>query len=356
MTLVALSHGYPPLWNMGGEVSLHRTLIAAHGDKHVLTKTDKPYIFEGVQVENINADDVLNIRTNPEPIAQQLRALNASMVIGQNELSLAAVKAARVVGAVPVVSVHTPPRYGRGIADGMYETDYAIYNTRTSAIEWGEPNALVVHPPISPLPSKTLTGGDAYTLLSSLVNKGVSVVLELAQRYPDQRFIIVRSPAEPTHGLPDLEDRVAKLPNVELHPRVAPEEVEKYFKQTRILLVPSRYETYGMSTIEAAGYGIPTVHVDTPHVREGIGEGAILVPPMNADATAAGIDTIEKNYELYSLNARKRAEWLHVRQQIELERFAEFVDTAQRLDQKSLYARQKAMALVVRRIRNGQYR
>lgn len=341
---------------MGGEVSLHRTLIAANGDKYVLTDTKKPYEFEGVQVKQIDAKNVLDIKTDPNPIAKQVKNLNGRMVIGQNELSLAAVRAANGARAVSVVSVHTPPRYGRNLAEAMYETEYAIYNTHTSAVEWGEPNALVVHPPISPLPSKTYTKGDAYTLLSSLRNKGVEVVLDLAKMYPDQRFIIVRSPAEPTHGLPDIEDRVAKLPNVELHPRVAPEEVEKYFKQTRILLVPSRYETYGMSAIEAAGFGIPTVHVDTPHVREGIGDGAILVPPMNAQATAAGIDTIEKSYDLYSLNARKRAEWLHVRQQIELERFAEFVDNAPKLTERELYARQKAVSLIVRRVRNGQYR
>lgn len=356
MTVVALSHGYPPLWNMGGEVSLHRTLIAARGDKHVLTKTDKPYVFEGVSVSQIDAVNVLDIQTDPNPIAHQLESLNARVVIGQNELSLAAVKSARSVNAVPVVSVHTPPKYGRNLAEAVYEADYAIYNTRTAAIEWGEPNALVVHPPISPLPQDTFTKGDAYTMLSSLRNKGVEIVLELAKRYPDKRFIVVRSPAEPTHGLPDLEERAKALPNLELHPRVPPEEVEKYLKQTRILLVPSRYETYGMSTIEAAGYGIPTVHVDTPHVREGIGEGAILVPPLNADATAAGIETIEKSYDLYSLNARKRAEWLHVRQQIELEQFADFVDNVQLLDQQSLYARKKALSNIIRRVRSGQYR
>jgi glycosyltransferase involved in cell wall biosynthesis len=238
----------------------------------------------------------------------------------------------------------------------MYETDYAIYNTRTAAEQWGEPNSLVVHPPISPLPKNTYTKGDAYTVLSSLINKGVEVVLALAAMYPDQRFIIVRSPAEPTHGLKDIEERVAKLPNVELLPRVAPEEVEKYLKQTRILLVPSRYETYGMSAIEAAGYGIPCVHVDTPHVREGIGDGAILVPPMNVQATAAAIETIEKDYDLYSLNARKRAEWLHVRQEIELARFADFIENATKLNQKELYDRQKAIGSIIRRVRTGQFR
>lgn len=352
MSIVAVTHGYPPLWNMGGEVSLHRTLIEARGDKYVLTNTDKPYTFEGVHVQQINAPNVLDIRTDPGPIARQLKELDAKAVIGQNELSLAAVKAARVIGAASIVNVHTPPRYGRNLADAMYETDYAIFNTYTSAVEWGEPKALVVHPPINPMPSDTKTGGDAYTVLSSLRNKGVEVVLSLAKIYPDKRFIIVRSPAEPTHGLPDIEQRVANLPNVELHPRVPPEEVHKYLKQTRILLVPSRYETYGMSTIEAAGYGIPTVHVDTPHVREGIGDGAILVPPMDVAATAAGIDTIEKNYALYSLNARKRAEWLEVRQQIEMERFAEFMDNIKPLSEKERYARQKAIGTIIRRTRN----
>ena len=337
---------------MGGEVSLHRTLVEARGDKFVLTATDAPYTFEGINVEKIDASNVLDIRTDPGPIAKQLKQLDATVVVGQNELSLAAVKAARVVGAASVVNVHTPPRYGRGIADAMYETDYAIYNTYTSAVEWGEPKALVVHPPINPMPSDTKTGGDAYTVLSSLRNKGVEVVLRLAKMYPDKRFIIVRSPAEPTHGLPDIEARVEALPNVELHPRVPPEEVYKYLEQTRILLVPSRYETYGMSTIEAAGYGIPTVHVDTPHVREGIGDGAILVPPMDVAATAAGIDTIEKNYALYSLNARKRAEWLEVRQQIEMERFADFMDGLKPLTEKERYARQKSIGTIIRRVRN----
>ena len=325
-TVVALSHGYPPFWNMGGEVSLHRTMLAVPGPKYVLTGTEQDYTFEGVAAKKINTPDVLDIMANPLPIAEQLMEINADVVIGQNELSLPAVKAAQLSGAVSIVNVHTPPRYGGTIREAMVATDYAIYNTKTSAIEWGEPNALVVHPPINAVPDHLLQDGDAYTLLSSLTNKGVTVVLELARRYPNKRFIIVRSPAEPTHGLPDIEERVAKLPNVELHPRVPPEEVHKYLAQTRILLVPSRYETYGMSGIEAAGYGIPCVHVDTPHVREGIGDAAVLVPPLDINATARAIDIIENNYYEYSVKARERAEWLQNRQVEELKNFAEFIE------------------------------
>lgn len=330
MNIVALSHGYPPLWNMGGEVSLHRTMVALNGNKFVLTSTSEPYTFEGVQAINIDTPDVLNIYADPNPIANQLAALDANVVIGQNELSLPAVLAANKIGAVSMVNIHTPPKYGRTVNESMRFADYAIYNTRVAAEEWGEPDGLVVHPPISPLPDQLLTGGDAYTLLSSLLNKGVEVVLKLAEKYPDQRFIIVRSPAEPTHGLKDIEEKVARLPNVELRPRVAPEDVINYLRETRILLVPSRYETYGMSAIEAAGYGIPCVHVDTPHVREGIGEAAVLVPPLNVEATDKGIKAIEKDYEAYSANARLRAEWLSHRQDVELEMLADFISTVEK--------------------------
>jgi glycosyltransferase involved in cell wall biosynthesis len=336
---------------MGGEVSLHRTLQAINGDKFVLTATDEPYTFEGIDVQQIDASNVLDILSDPRPIAKQLTSFNAKVVIGQNELSLAAVNAAKIANAISIVSVHTPPQYGGGIKHAMLEADYAIYNTKTSAEQWGEPNALVIHPPISPLPSNTKASGDAYTVLSSLKNKGVETVLELAKMYPNKRFIIVRSPAEPTHGIHNLEERASQLPNVELHPRVSPEEVYKYLEQTRILLVPSRYETYGMSAIEAAGYGIPCVHVDTPHVYEGIGEGAILVPGLNKDATAAAIDIIEKNYEIYSLNARKRAEWLHVRQDIEFIRLAEFMDNIVKPLENKKLIRSRSVKIALRAAR-----
>jgi glycosyltransferase involved in cell wall biosynthesis len=212
----------------------------------------------------------------------------------------------------------------------VVNADYAIYNTETSAKQWGEPSDIVLQPPISKLPDKTFGDGDAYTLLSSLTNKGVEVVIKLAKQYPNKRFIVVRSPADPTHGLKNIEEITSQLDNLELHPRVAPEEVHKYLKQTRILLVPSRYETYGMSAIEAAGYGIPSIHVDTPHVREGIGDAAVLVPPMNLERTANGIELIEKDYEKYSLNSRARAEFLTARQEAELEKFSDFINNVKK--------------------------
>jgi hypothetical protein len=342
MTIVALSHGYPPFWNMGGEVSLHRSLAAMKGKKIVLTKIEESYSFEGIEVKKIHTPDVLNINANPAPIIRQLQELNAKIVIAQNELSLVGVLAAKEMGAISIVNVHTPPRYGRNIRQAVVYSDYAIYNTQTSARLWGEPNALVLHPPIKNIKSDVTFNGDAYTCLSSLKNKGVEVMLSLAEKYPNKRFIIVRSPAEPTHGIPDLEERASRLPNVELHPRVKPEDVHKYFEQTRILLAPSSYETYGMSAIEAAAYGIPSIHVDTPHVREGIGDAAILISPLSVEEAANGIDLIESNYDSYRAKAKERSKWLLERQELELEKLATFIEDLKPPKDNSL--RYKAVA------------
>jgi len=336
MRIVALTHGYPPLWNMGGEVALHRSLLALVDAGHevtVLTRTSSPYVWEGVVVEDIDTPDVLDVRADPTPIAKQLKEVGADVVIAQNELSLPGVLAARSARIPSIVGVHTPPRYGAAIREGVKQADACVFNTRAAAGEW-RARGIVLHPLIdfSGLPEAwRAPEGRAYTVLSSLVNKGVTVVLELAKRLPEQPFIIVRSPAEPTHGLEDLEERAASLPNVELAPRVHPRVVaERYLSRTRILLVPSRYETYGMSAIEAAARGIPSVHVDTPHVREGIGTSAWLVPPLDVEATRASIDAIEANYEAASRLAFTRAQTLATRQEEELEGWVSFVERLRR--------------------------
>lgn len=326
--LVALTHGYIGDHPLGGEVSLHRTLVAAQRPTLVLTRTPNPYTVDGVRVEQIATTDVLNVNADPEPIAEQLRQAGATAVMAQNELSMPAVLAARMLGIPSIVSVHAPPKYGRNIAAAVSAATHRVYNTNTAMTEWRQPG-IVLHPP-TPTPTTIRhpkPAGDAYTLLSNLANKGVAVVLDMAERMPKQRFIIVRSPAEVTHGLPNFDERASALPNVEVMPRVTPDKVGAYLEQTRILLAPSRYETYGMSAIEAAQHGIPTVHVDTPHVREGIGDAAELIRPLHLDDTMTAVARIEADYTARSRLAHARAIYLACRQQLELEAWARFLDT-----------------------------
>jgi len=149
----------------------------------------------------------------------------------------------------------------------------------------------------------------------------------LARRRYDQRFIIVESPAHLTHGDPDFWRQAEKFDNVEIWPRLHPDEMGRLWAETRVLLVPSRYETYGMAAMEAAWHGIPSVHVDTPHVREGICTAARLLKSTKFDELDHALTEVELEYELWSDRAFDRVGSLAQREKDELARFAAGVAT-----------------------------
>ena len=85
-------------------------------------------------------------------------------------------------------------------------------------------------------------------------------------------------------------------------------------------------ETYGMSAIEAAGYGNPTVGITNAHVMEGIGEAQYGTSPLSVEETRAGIAAIEAHYAMWSTKARARAEAIMERQTRELTALPEWIN------------------------------
>jgi len=202
-----------------------------------------------------------------------------------------------------------------------------LYNTEAARKKWRDPRGWLLHPPVG-LPSPIPDGPhNARTLTSSLLNKGAARVLKLATQRHDQRFIIVESPAHPTHGDPLFWEQVEKLDNVEVWPRLHPDEMGRLWAETRVLLVPSRYETYGMAALEAAWYGIPSVHVDTPHVREGIGTAALLLKTTTLDELDHALTEVEIEHDVWAERAYDRVSSLAQREADELARFAAGVAT-----------------------------
>src|SRR5690606_36939471 len=115
------------------------------------------------------------------------------------------------------------------------------------------------------------------------------------------------------------------LPNVEVWPRLEPGEMGRLWAETKVLMVPSRYETYGMSAVEAAHHGIPSVHVDTIHVREGIGDAARLLKDQSWEELGRAVRDVIAHFNHWSSSARDRAEFLLRREREELAAFREAV-------------------------------
>jgi hypothetical protein len=88
-----------------------------------------------------------------------------------------------------------------------------------------------------------------------------------------------------------------------------------------VLLVPSRYETYGMAALEAAWHGIPSVHVDTPHVREGIGTAARLLKTTRLEELDHALTEVEIEHDVWAERAYERVSSLAERESGELAAF-----------------------------------
>jgi hypothetical protein len=93
--------------------------------------------------------------------------------------------------------------------------------------------------------------GDCITLINANQNKGVHQFMSLARAMPDRKFLGVL----PYYG----ERQVPPAPdNVEWVK--FDDDIRNILKRTRILLVPSYYESFGRVAVEAMINGIPTLY------------------------------------------------------------------------------------------------
>ena len=316
MTLTAFLHGYPPGWSMGGEVSTHRTLREVPGTVVFTGSTEQEYELDGVRVLPSWGPSITDIMAAS-------RLVDAKVLFAHSTLSLATVRAARSLKIPSLLAVHAPRRHALDIRQSARLATTRIYNTEEARRDWRDPRGLVLHPPVGPEPKDVAhSTGNAITMTSSLRNKGAERALALARIMPEQRFILVESPAHVTHGDPDFWEQAAAIPNVEVWPRLHPDEMGRLWAETRVLIVPSNYETYGLSALEAAWHGIPSVHVDTGHVREGIGTAARLLRTRGIGELCSAVEEVLLGYESWSDRARRRVEALSERESRELAAFA----------------------------------
>lgn len=102
------------------------------------------------------------------------------------------------------------------------------------------------------------------TMVSPCPEKGLCILLKLAQMMPETKFLAVRTGAwtKAWH-----EQALKKLPNVTV--RAAAEAVDEFFRGTRVLLAPSLFqEAFGLCVLEAQLRGIPVVSTGTCGLAE----------------------------------------------------------------------------------------
>lgn len=134
-------------------------------------------------------------------------------------------------------------------------------------------DGIVVRPPVQSVDVKS---GQHVTLVNVTPEKGSKTFYELAERMPDIKFLAV--------GGGYWKDKQIKtdLPNVTYIENTDDMEKDVYSK-TRVVLMPSIYESWGMVAAEAMQSGIPTIAHPTKGLVENLGNAGVFVDRDDID-------------------------------------------------------------------------
>jgi glycosyltransferase involved in cell wall biosynthesis len=138
------------------------------------------------------------------------------------------------------------------------------------------------------------------TLINTNENKGGKIFEEIARQMPNKRFLGVLGSYD--------EQLDSKLPNLKLVPNTS--NINQYYRQTRILLMPSEYESWGRTATEAMCSGIPVICSEAEGLKENCGTAGIYI--KNRNEIKSWVNAInrlddKKAYEEASRKAKARS-------------------------------------------------
>jgi glycosyltransferase involved in cell wall biosynthesis len=158
--------------------------------------------------------------------------------------------------------------------------------------------------------------GEYITLINANQNKGVHIFIDLAKRLPHLKFLGVR----PYYGETNVPPYPANVDWVYFD-----DDIRNIFRKTRILIMPSYYESYGRVAIEAMINGIPVLYSkpalksvypggSTEGIQSWIGDAAIACSREEPTDWVAALTMLQdsEKYKEWSEKGRAHIESMNV--------------------------------------------
>lgn len=319
-----MAHAYVPYHNAGAETTMHAELrhLVKRGHKvDVLLSRSREDITDrlnGPPAECTYEVDGVTVhphRSNGDPFRWFGTADNRpDIVIAHLENTLRAAALCDIHQIPMVHLIHNTHEFNKG-ALRRGPSQLAVFNTYWMLRDYKTyfgfhglpmPPHTVVLPPVN-YAEYAGEPGDHITLINLNEAKGGEVFWALAARHPRAKFLAVKG----AYGEQIVPDEIPA--NVEVLEHMAPARMrEAVYARTKVLLMPSSYESYGRTGVEAACSGIPTVAHPTPGLREALGDAGYFADRDDLDAWSRAIGQLvdPRTYPGASAAARAHAQAL----------------------------------------------
>lgn len=264
VSVLAYVDRYPPFINAGAEWMLHAML------RDSVRRGNRVRVATGCVAEPCEVEGVEVYPASHGPELAETSHVVVSHLLWTNE----AIRLATGAELPLLYIAHNDSqlRYWRlgepKISGYVYNSEWIAASYEGSS-EVANVPGIVVRPPLvaadyavaSPPPAER----EFVTLVNPIEAKGAEVFYKLAERHPERRFLAV----EGAYG--SQRRPSAKVRNVAWQPQTGNMR-DDVLARTRVLLMPSSYESWGRAAVEAMAAGIPVVATPTEGLQEALGE------------------------------------------------------------------------------------
>jgi len=299
-------HAFVPEHGSGAEWMLHDMLkyLVDRGHQAVVqVPKAKEKEFNGIKVTGeIKAGDI----RNSDIIVSHLNRTGDGLNLGQRYKK-------------PFVFIaHNTHPYGmvavkRKKIGVVYNSEFV--KGEVHGIHKHQPN-MIVTPPCDIEHYKIKKPGTHVTLININDAKGGVTLQHLAKLMPKEKFLGVKG----SYGN-QVVDQPKNVKIIENLP-----DIRKAYEKTRIIIMPSRYESWGRVAVEAMSCGIPVIANPTPGLKESLGDAGYFVKFNDVEGHKKAIEEIDANYSEWQEKVKLRSVQLYEQSQKELAEFESFLN------------------------------
>lgn len=263
-------HLYPKIHNCGSEYYAHNINKYLVSKGHNVRVVLQQAVMHNVKVPySIDGVDVFG------PNGSTDQFLWADILLTHLDFTHPTIGIAEVINKPVVNVIHNSHPYQ--CIQNARRNNFCIYNSRwiQQKLNYQWPS-MVFTPPIDYRYfdlGKFPRENEYITLINLDENKGGFILRRIAEALPNKKFLAVKG----SYSEPHYFGQATNFPaNVKVIPNTP--NILDVYAQTRILLMPSRYESWGMTATEAMCNGIPVICAPTEGLKENCADAGIYIP------------------------------------------------------------------------------